>query len=1038
MTARLAALLALTTAATAAQAQIFTHGQPSIGDALAAMDRMHGLRSGAGRPAPRGLHQTFVFPERPGQNQVSWYDFSWQFYDVPSPSGGKGGIRLYYYGRERTVAERALPVIRNAYLRLVDQFHYTPTRQIPYILYSSEREFQATNIFQISEGTLGVTSPRDLKMSLPYFGNHELFREVSTHEMVHQFMIQKLLDLAGEDSYASPFDTLPLWFTEGIAEYYAKGGMDPETDLFLRDLVWNPDPEQHYEVVSFQEDRFRGYIPTYKLGQARVAFIAEVYGKERIQSFIENATLVGGGPGAFAALTARVLGEPLEQVDTRWRAWLRQRYYPQYLQTRQDMPQLRELQHVPAEVESFTVSPDARLVFYRGIDRDAGRAKLFLMDPRYPRGALEIAADDQPGIESLHPIEHSVIAISRDTLAFSAQSGPGDVLYAQPYRYQPGTAKKAPVIVLGARRQLPVRHPGGRTFIEISDPTFSPDGRELAFVGLTETGQLDIYVVSSQGGTARQVTHDPYAERDLSWGKDGIYCASDATDHGRFNLFRIDPIDGGRTRLTTTDANDGQPRPQPDGTLLFTSWVAGKPDIYLLSGGQVRRVTDFTTGLTSPATSAQARGIWAATFYRGRFRLVEVPRIAWLDEGPQAVVASTAPASDIPLDELPAQATPYDAFRWGNWRPEAGIVYGGGGAGAVAGRAAVLFADVLRDRLLYVDLTVYGSFNLTQGLALFQDRSRRVPWSLGVYHWVQSTVDPSDTNLSYFQRDFGAVGVLTYPLDRFRRFELEMKVGAIQRYCLTGFSVDVLIDCSGAAPANAQDWEQRNGGVNPQIGPAVRFGYDNVRLDPYTGPLTGESLLLELGGNYLPWRSAVNGFFRTDMAKFFQIVGRMKFGLRLGLGASFAPNDAGETWERTWWVSSADNLRGYEPLDLAFLVGTHYYVANAELQFPLSPIVNLPLFDYLEGVLAMDFGGVFDRWSSIPGASVQNLDLAPSDFGAWDTRTLTAVLGVNMIFGPLLLRLHFGHPFDIGGIQTPALRSGSSWVTNLTLRYLFF
>ena len=86
------------------------------------------------------------------------------------------------------------PAIRAAYLRLVDQFHYTPTKQIPYFLYSSQREFQTTNIFQVGESVLGVTSPRDLKMSLPYFGDHEKFREVSTHEMVHQFTIQKMMN----------------------------------------------------------------------------------------------------------------------------------------------------------------------------------------------------------------------------------------------------------------------------------------------------------------------------------------------------------------------------------------------------------------------------------------------------------------------------------------------------------------------------------------------------------------------------------------------------------------------------------------------------------------------------------------------------------------------------------------------------------------------------------------------------------------------------------------------------------------------------
>jgi hypothetical protein len=86
----------------------------------------------------------------------------------------------------------------------------------------------------------------------------------------------------------------------------------------------------------------------------------------------------------------------------------------------------------------------------------------------------------------------------------------------------------------------------------------------------------------------------------------------------------------------------------------------------------------------------------------------------------------------------------------------------------------------------------------------------------------------------------------------------------------------------------------------------------------------------------------------------------------------------------------------------------------------------------------VDFGGVFDRWDTRSGAVRDATGaLARSDLGAWDSRTLTGVLGVNVLFGPLLLRVHFGHPYDIGGLLTPAMREGDKWVTNVTLRYFF-
>jgi hypothetical protein len=1017
---------------------------PSMGDAFRAMDAL------ANRPQ-KPLEQVFVLPERPGQNQVAWYEFDWQYVDVPPPGGGPGGIRLYYYKTEAAQARRALPAIQSEYARLVDQFHYSPTKRIPYILFATQREFQTQNVFQVTEGVLGVTSPEDLKMTVPYFGDHSRFIEVSTHEMVHQFHIQKMLEAAGAQNVSSPINSLPLWFTEGIAEYYSKGGIDTETDVYLRDLVWNPEPQKGYDVLPFGEDRARGYIPTYKLGQARIAFIADVYGKEKIQAFLENAFLLmdgdnRGGPQAtgrnFGALVRRVLNEPIEQVDGRWRSWLKRRYYPEYLRAKQDLPQVREVRGLPHEPENFAASPDGNLIVARVIDRGRGRARLLLLDARNPRGAMEIAADSVPGVESLHPIDHSIAAVGSGLVVFAAQSGFGDAVYALPFKHDVREGR-LPRVTLGHRRTIDIRPPDGGRFIQIADPALSPDLKSLAFVGVGRDGQQDIYVVPIQGGVARRVTDDPYTERDLSWGADGIYCASDATDHGRTNLFRVDPQTGARTRLTTAPASDRYPRPLPDGSVLFSSNAHGKNDLYLLKQGQIQQITDFTTGLTAPALAPSGRGVFASTFHGGAFRLVEVPKVAWLEGTPAPVPPAAGEVLPIPVADLPVDVTEYKAFSLKNWKPEAGFVYGGGGGSTVVGRAAALFSDMLRDHVLFIDVSVYGSFDFTQGLVLFEDRSNRVGWIGGGFHFVQQNIDQKDRSVAYLQRDFGIVGALRYPLDRFRRFELELTLGGVQRFCPGRYAGSLVVNCSitdtivdqNGLPVDVvldpydAEWRANNAGVNFNFQPAVRFGYDTIRYDYATGPLAGSSLLLELGGGYLPQRSAVHGFARFDAQQYFQIVGRANIGFRAALGTTFAPDAQGRNWQRTWWLSSADNLRGLYPFDVAFLVGRHYYVANAELQFPLDPLVRLFIFDYIEGVAAMDFGGVFDDWGRTPQGG--NLD-------AWEHRTLTGVLGVNVLFGPLLLRVHFGHPFRIGGIETPAMQDGTRWVTNITLRYFFF
>jgi hypothetical protein len=1129
------ALLLLLALPAAAAAQPFLLQPPDLGEA---MSRLHRLPRREPPTTERELEQTVVVPERPGQNLVAWFPFDWRYVDVPAPDGGKGGLRLYYYRSAEAQARRALPAIRSAYARLVAEFAYSPTRRIPYILYGTQREFQTSNVFQVSESVLGVTSPLDLKMAVPWFGDHSRFLEVSTHEMVHQFTIQKLTDAAGGDPYASNIQRLPLWFIEGIAEYYTKGGIDPETDEYLRDLVWNPEPSRRYQVLAFAEDRIRGYIPTYKLGQARIAFIAESYGREKIQALMENAELLGDPQGGrdgrgFDALVRRVLGEPIEQVDARWRAWLKRRYFAEYGRVRQDLPLVRELKGLQGEPEAFVATPDGQAILVRTLDRERGHARLWLADLRNPKGAVTVAEDDEPGSESLHPVDYGIMALADGLMAWSAQAGSGDVLTVQ--RWRRDTKGKLPRLVLGEKRRLEVRTPAGGTFVRIADPTFSPDRAELAFVGVAADGQQDLWVVPVAGGTARRLTDDAFAKRDLAWGADGLYLASDATDHGRYNLFRVDPASGARTRLTTWAADDRHPRPLPaslparpvegtagspkpagattgqpagsaegttgqaqrsaggttgqptgsaegatgqaqrsaegttgqaqrsaegtTGQIVFSTTAFGKADLAVLEQGAVRPLTDFTTALTWPALAPSGRGLLAITFHGGLFRLVEVPKVAWLAEPAVAVAPPAGAVLPVPEADLPATSVAYQPLDLSNWRPEAGILYGGGSAGGVAGRAAILFDDFLRDQALLVDLALLGSLDYSQALVLYQNRSRRTAWSLGAFHFVQLQVDRADPDLEYFQRDFGVAGALTFPIDRYRRFEVGLTLGGVERYCLTDFGGTSLIACGGYSdrlfepppPTPAERtaaWRAENGGVHPIVTPVLRYGLDTVRYDQLTGPLDGGAVLLEVGGGWLPDLGSAHGFVRAELARWWQLAGRANIMLRVAGAGAFSPNEVGRRWERSWWVSSADNLRGYYPFEDSYLVGRNYYVANLELQVPLDAVVRLFFFDQIEGVAALDFGGVFDRAESRPqqfrfsdGTCLFATTRAPDaciERGAWDSRTLTGVLGVNVLLGPILLRLHFGHPYDIGGMRTPALRRGENWVTNLTLRYSFF
>src|SRR5712671_5078315 len=122
--------------------------------------------------------EAYVIPQRPGKNQVRYFDFHWRDYDFLDDDGS-AGVRFYYYDREYPVARIAAGLVRETWRYLTDRFQYKPSVKVPYILYNTYREFLETNVFQVEEGVLGVTSPQDLRMSLPYAGEKEMFKAVS-------------------------------------------------------------------------------------------------------------------------------------------------------------------------------------------------------------------------------------------------------------------------------------------------------------------------------------------------------------------------------------------------------------------------------------------------------------------------------------------------------------------------------------------------------------------------------------------------------------------------------------------------------------------------------------------------------------------------------------------------------------------------------------------------------------------------------------------------------------------------------------------
>lgn len=543
-------------------------------------------------------------PQTAGQNRVRWDEFDWRYVDLLDEGDMGAGLRLYYYESEKEVAERAAAAIEEEYRELVKIFDLKPAAKIPYILYNTHQELEQTNLFPIGEGTLGATSPEDLRMTLSYWGDHQRFRHVSLHEMVHQFTIQKVGAVAGDAKISgSPLMDMPLWFIEGLAEFYSQpGGFTPDDEWWVRDLVANPAPERGWFLRGFFEDDVRSFAFTYKLGQARVYFLAHTYGQDVPQKILSESWRMRPGRGSglfgrggergreamgFPQLVKSVTGDSPQKIQAKWEDWLKKRYYSQYLQAKQQPSDWRQEDAVRGIPDWFTISPDGNALVYRTIDPMTGITSLMIVDPQDAGSARRVARDGGIGVDSLHYGDRAVAALDEKRIAWISRRGPNDVVRVGRWKRESedtergGTLRVNADLSVGGFRLFDPRPAGIR---ELGWPAFSPDGTRIAFIALDMTGVVDIWTLDLDDAKWTRVTNDLYAERELDWGEAGIAFTSDATAPGNFNLFLLKIDEGGGVeRLTISAANHRTPRFAPGKNLLYYSGdEAGKWDVYAL------------------------------------------------------------------------------------------------------------------------------------------------------------------------------------------------------------------------------------------------------------------------------------------------------------------------------------------------------------------------------------------------------------------------------------------------------------------------
>jgi len=208
-------------------------------------------------------------------------------------------------------------------------------------------------------------------------------------------------------------------------------------------------------------------------------------------------------------------------------------------------------------------------------------------------------------------------------------------------------------------------------------PRWSPDGKQIAFMGRTEKTNFRAFVVSADGGESRELIPGATAGFDPGWLRDGkaivLSLANPESASGPGKLLPDPVMDGtisifdlATGQITTLPGSENffSPRPSPDGKSIAA--LTRNSDKLVLFDLATKRWSDLTTPpfgpIGYPTWSRDGQYIYFDTMFgedRGIFRVRladrKVEKIASLD-GVQRFQANFGPWSGIAPDGSPLVA----------------------------------------------------------------------------------------------------------------------------------------------------------------------------------------------------------------------------------------------------------------------------------------------------------------------------------------------------------------------------------------------
>lgn len=549
-----------------------------------------------------------------GRNKVQYKNFTWYYIQTKH-------FDIYFNQEGPGVVEFAAKAAETALDDIQKRIHYRINNRIVFVLYSSQNDFQETNVIDeyLPEGVGGFTELFKNRVVVPFTGDYKMFRHVIHHELVHAVMNDMFYGGSLQNLISRPNAVrFPMWFSEGLPEYLALG-WDTNTDMFIRDAAIN----EYLPDIPRLDNYF-----AYRGGQAVLYYIARKYGDEKIGEIVNEIK----GKGSFEEGLKKALGMDIEELNKRWKKEMKRFFWPD-IESRKDPEEfskkLTKRDVIASYNTSPAISPSGDVVAF--ISNRDFYFDVYLLDIKTGEIIKRVVKGNRSvDFEELN-ILNPGLSWSPDgkKIVLGAKTGGFDQIHIVD-------------VESGDVESLPVKMDG------VGTVSWSPDGTRLVFAGQLAS-QSDIFVYQLQTGALTNLTNDVFSDSDPSWSPDtksivfssdrGGYIYRDSVapkfkmwDHDYFqkDIYIIDLESLRIERMTDFNLSDETSPIYADSSqILFVSDKNGINNIYkmhLASPGDakeksVKPVTNSLNGLNQLSISRDGKQLVFSSMYEAVYHL---------------------------------------------------------------------------------------------------------------------------------------------------------------------------------------------------------------------------------------------------------------------------------------------------------------------------------------------------------------------------------------------------------------------------------